>query len=399
MATATVEPLKPQPQPQLITKQQQVIPLKIAIFGETGAGKTTTGALIAAWLSKQHHNGAPVYVTDPELGWQFPKRKIFAPEKIELVQRTVPTFKAMLLDMREAERNGCVYAVELSKIWIELLKTVRAKCGQNWGNQLNAMWTDYVAHFLNSKLHCIALGRVGDVTEEVRDENDQISKVKIRDKMKAGGSNDFGYEPHLVLRMTLEKKARRVGNEKLEGEGRNVHRADVLKDRTWELNGKVFRWSDKAEYKPGGFLQVAQSIRPHFVAVQETMGIVLDTTQDSSELVDLDGNSEFYRMRERRDVLVAELSATFDLLWGGQGKEEKRLRKLVGEAIFGVLTQDAWEKMSLEKIERGVHIAQAFRKRCQADGLPDTELATLNALQIDINAFDEGTAEENDLPF
>jgi hypothetical protein len=32
-------------------------------------------------------------------------------------------------------------------------------------------------------------------------------------------------------------------------------------------------------------------------------------------------------------------------------------------------------------------------------GLPDTELATLNALQIDINAFDEGTAEENDLPF
>jgi hypothetical protein len=71
----------------------------------------------------------------------------------------------------------------------------------------------------------------------------------------------------------------------------------------------------------------------------------------------LTATPEFYRMRERRDVLVAELSATLDLLWGGQGKEEKRLRKLVGEAIFGVLTQEAWEKMSLEKIERGTRIA------------------------------------------
>jgi hypothetical protein len=61
----------------------------------------------------------------------------------------------------------------------------------------------------------------------------------------------------------------------------------------------------------------------------------------------------------------AELSATLDLLWGGQTKEEKRLRKLVGEALFGVFTPDAWGQMSLEKIERGAKIMQSFRKRCE----------------------------------
>ena len=25
-----------------------------------------------------------------------------------------------------------------------------------------------------------------------------------------------------------------------------VHRADVLKDRTWSLDGRTFRWTDKA---------------------------------------------------------------------------------------------------------------------------------------------------------
>ena len=30
-----------------------------------------------------------------------------------------------------------------------------------------------------------------------------------------------------------------------------VHRADVLKDREWALNGRTFRWPDKAKYQAG----------------------------------------------------------------------------------------------------------------------------------------------------
>jgi CO dehydrogenase nickel-insertion accessory protein CooC1 len=91
----------------------QIIPLKIGLFGGQGSGKTTTAALIAAALSKELHNGAPVWVTDTEPAWQFVRPRIFIPEKVELVAHKVPTFKAMLQDMYEAEKAGaCVWAAD-----------------------------------------------------------------------------------------------------------------------------------------------------------------------------------------------------------------------------------------------------------------------------------------------
>jgi hypothetical protein len=409
MATATVEPTMIQKPPLApTTVPVPFVPIKVGFFGPQGSGKTASAVLTAIALSKEYCNGAPVMVTDTEPGWQFYKNLIFAVEGVELIQRTTPTFRGMLENIREAEKLGCcVYAVDsLTIIWNELMQSFKAKNhGQIpidvWGD-IKQMWADYTTAFLNSKMNCFALGRLGNEMDEIEDERKpgRTKLVKTGTKFKAGGGESFGYEPHLLLELSLEKKAKRKAGMELEGEGRMVHRVDVLKDRTWALNGKVIRWSDKSGYVKGGYRTVWESLRPHILAVQATMAHVkIETGHSSQGLISDDGNSEYYVQRQRRDVLVAELSATLDLLWGGQGKEEKRLRKLVGEAIFGVLTQDAWEKMSLEKIERGTRIVQAFRKRCQADGLPDTEMATLNALQIDIDAHDQGTAEESSLPF
>lgn len=375
-----------------------VIPTKLAIFGEQGTGKTTTACLYAAAMSKEFHGGAPVWGTDPELGMQFPKRTIFAPEKIEFVQRTVPTFKAMLQDIRDAERAGaCVWIVELQKIWIELLRTVRAKAGNNWGNQLNAMWTDYVAQFLNSKMHCIALGRVGDVTDDLIDDKGEITKVKTGEKMKAGGSNNFGYEPHLVLRMKLEQKPRRIAGQVREAEGRMNHVAYVLKDRTWALNGMEFRWSDKVGYKVGGYAQVLQSLRPHFIAVQETMGVQLDTYANSEEMIDADGNGQFYRDRERKDRLSAEIKAYMDLFFAGRGKDDVQVRLAVNDQIFGVKSKEAAEALPIEKLERGLRILQAYEKR--PDRNMESKDTILRQIGESIREYDEGTAELTDIPF
>jgi hypothetical protein len=252
----------------------KVVPLKIGETGETGTGKTATGALIAAALSAKFHNCAPVWVTDAELGWQFAPQTILAAEKIPLVQRKVPTFKAMMQDMRDAERAGaCVYVVEGSKIWIELVKTVQKNCGDRWGMELNSMWTDFVNCFLNSPMHCLMLGRVGEITEEIENERGETKRIKIGEGMKVGGQrNQFGYEPHLFLRMTLERRARRKSGVEVEGEGRMVHRADVLKDRTMVLNGKIFRWTDMNGYKPGGYMSVWNSLKPHYEAIQRSGG-------------------------------------------------------------------------------------------------------------------------------
>jgi hypothetical protein len=115
-AAAAEVPLKPQPQtkPQCaaVKPASPVVPIKVGFFGGQGAGKTTSAAMLALALSKELHKGAPVWVTDTEPGWQF-LRPMFAAEGVQLEQRTVPTFKAMLADIREAERAGaCVYAVD-----------------------------------------------------------------------------------------------------------------------------------------------------------------------------------------------------------------------------------------------------------------------------------------------
>lgn len=385
-----------------IPKKLPIIPIKVALFGEQGTGKTTTAALLAAALSKELHGGAPVWVTDPELGWQFPKHRIFRVEGVELVQRTVPTFQAMMEDLREAERSGaCVYAVELQKIWIELLKTVRKECGNNWGNQLNALWTDWVNHFLNSKLHCMALGRVGDVTDEILDERGEIQKIKTGEKMKAGGSQSFGYEPHLVLRMKTEIKPARRKGQMIDGEGRMLHCAHVLKDRTWELNGKIMRWSDKDGYKPGGYRQVWESIRPHFNEVQATMGFVtLDTSKNSSAMIDEDGNSEYYQARQRRDAIAGEIKACMDLFFGGRGKDDVQVRIAISDLLFGVKSKEAADALPVEKLERGLRILQGFERNVAPPvGMPSTKEEVLNKIAEAIREYDSGLSEMQDLPF
>jgi hypothetical protein len=383
----------------------QIVPIKVGIYGGQGTGKTTSTALLALALSKEIYNGAPVAVTDTEPGWQF-LRPIFAAEGVELIQTTQPTFKAMLRDLRDAEKRGCcVWAIDsLTIIWQEVMKAAQGNRGeiqiQQWGD-IKAVWGEYTTTFLNSPMCTFALGRLGNEMEEVQDDRTgKIKLAKVGTKFKAGGSESFGYEPHLLLEMSLERKAKRKAGSQLEGEGRMVHRVDVLKDRTWALNGAVIRWSDKPKYEKGGYRQVWQSLKPHFDKVQQTMTrAIIQPGASSEDLFNVEGNSEYYQIRKRRETLCDELEATINLLWGGQGAAEKRMRMLVADNVFGVKTRTAWEQLEIDRVERGVRIMQAFEKRVEREQMPATETGILAALQIDIDEFDAGKAELGEMPF
>jgi energy-coupling factor transporter ATP-binding protein EcfA2 len=354
----------------------KTVPIKIGWFGPQGSGKTTSAALLALALSKEVYGGAPVFVTDTEPGWQF-LRPIFATEGVELIQRTDPTFRAMTDNLRDAEKLGaCVWNVDtLTIIWNELMQSFKQKNRgfipiDKWGD-IREMWNkDYVALFLNTSMCCQALGRLGNITEELQDDQnpDKIKLIKTGTRFKAGGSEDFGYEPHLLLEISTERKAKTVAGSKREGEGRMIHRVDVLKDRTWALNGKVIRWSDKPRYEKGGYRQVWEAIKPHWDAVQATAHVRIETGTNSQELISVDGTSAHYQRARRVQITLEEIEGTLVALWAGQDAKSKELKKLAVETLFATRSWTAVESKGLDELELGLKSLRIFEEQAKEHG-------------------------------
>jgi hypothetical protein len=371
------------------------------------SGKSTSAALMAAAIAAQFYDRAPVYVVDPEAAWQFLKRRIFDVEGIELIQRPYSSFKDMVDSLHEAEKLGaCCWIVDpLTLIWNELLDSFKQKLGyipiDKW-QDVRQLWNnDYIRYFLNCGMNCLALGRLGNDFEEREEtlKNGEIKTklVKVGTKFKAGGGESFGYEPHLLLELSLERKSRKINGQEREGEGRMVHRADVLKDRTWALNGKTFRWSDKSKYEPGAYRQVWESIRPHVEEVQATLQRVTILAGSSQSLISDSGDSEFYRQRQRKEAVSAEIKASLDLYFGGQGKEEKLLRLAVSELIFAVKSKEAADQLPLEQLERGLRILHAYEKVPQHN--LENKDSVLQQITEVVREYGEGQPEEWDMPF
>lgn len=372
----------------------KAVPVKLGWFGPQGSGKTTSAALLSLALSKEVYGGAPVFVTDTEPGWQF-LRPIFAIEGVELIQRTDPTFKGMTSNIREAEKLGaCVWNVDtLSIIWTELMQSFKAKNRgfipiDKWGD-IREMWNkDYVALFLNTQMCCQALGRLGNVTEEIQDEQnpDKTKLLKVGTRFKAGGSEDFGYEPHLLLEVSTERKAKTVRGSKLEGEGRMIHRVDVLKDRTWSLNGKVIRWSDKPRYEKGGYRQVWESLKPHWDAVQATAHVQIATATSSQSMIASNGDSAYAERVKRVHIMLEEFWETLATIWPGQDAQSKELRRIVVETIHGTRSRTAVESKPLEELEFGLRVLQAYEHLAKTDGRLLTEKAIVINVLEDLKA-------------
>lgn len=387
---------------------QHIVPLRIGAFGPEKSGKTTTIALLLLAMSVKFHNRAPVVVTDTEPGWHFLK-PIFDLEKVPLIIRTTPTFKSMVRDLSFAQEEGaCGWAIDqLGVPWMELQESFKsANAGfipiNRWGD-IRQLWREYTVGFRNANLNTAALGRLKNVSEEIEINNTGETKLmKTGTEMKAGGSESFGYEPDLLLEFSLERKAKRKQGVLHEGEGRMVHRVDVIGDRTWALNGMVGRFSDKSGYQVGGYNKVWEFFEPHFKRMQlvgEQAKIVEGET--SRELITESGSSAYHENRSRRDIMVAEVSATLDMLWTGTKQEMKTMRTRAIERVFGFKTKEAMERVNLQTIERGLRIFQSFEQYCKAtpDILLQEDDDVIKSLDKDIEAYDRGDDPGADLAF
>ena len=369
--------------------------VKIGAFGPQGSGKTTTLFLLALGLSLTYHDGAPIGYHDTENGSDFMKA-IADIEGVPVLVRKSRSFADMcqgLIELRAA--GACVYLEDsITHDWTELLEAFKRKKQitriemNHWG-EIKPEWANgWVVPMLNSPMHVLIAGRAGAVYEEIEQEDGSSKSGVTGSKMKAEG--DFGYEPNLLFEMYGERVRLAPSGEPVKGAKRSpkrggsfVHHAYILKDRTRAIQGQEFSWTNLNDYKKGDWKKVFARFEPHFKFFKIGKGGTQRALTDSpsTEVFDANGNGEYYRNKQRREVALEEIENTMTLLWPGKDAKSIRLKLLVVEKLFGTRSWTRVTKLKPEEIEHGLNILHIFEMRTKSVPRDDEEVVML--------AFDE----------
>lgn len=363
---------------------------KVGLFGEAGSGKTVTGALILAALSKQSHGGAPIAMFDTERGSDF-LIPILKAEGIKLLVHKDRSFAGMLQSLRDAEKAGCCgfLADSVTHAWVEIVdsyckkRNIQRPDFHHW-KDIKKQWQEWPDAFLNSPLHCVVNGRSGFEYEyQQNEETGKKELIKGDSKMRTEGQ--FGYEPHLLIEM---ERVRDTDGEHVGG--RFIHRAHVLKDRSWSLNGKHFDFADRDRYVPGDYMKVFEKFQTHFAFLD--IGNHKAVAQGSSEAL-FDGNGSAYARRaQERTIALEECVATMQLLWPGRTDADKAMRIHILEAVWGTRAWSAVENMHVEDVQAGLRLLRTFEAKAK-ETKPADEAATIALLELlKTHGTIEGTA-------
>lgn len=337
---------------------------KIGLYGPQGAGKTLTSILLAIGVSKHLHNHAPIAMLDTDHGANFIEG-ICRAEGVPLLVSSSRSFVDMRSALTEAEQaEACVYLVDSYSVpYRELVDALRVKLGFVGRNipfqhreEIKAVWDAWVSQMLAAPLHCILAGRLAFTWDEAEDEAGDPRLVKLGTRMR--GEGDAGYEPNLLIELeAIQDIAARAKRTRAKT-GSFVHYAHVVKDRWMTLNGRTFAFKDLNSYKPGDYLKVWESFKPHFdklAPVNSSFVTILDRAQRSSaDLFEKPNGESAWQDRARRvTVACEELGATLEILWPGQAAAAKLCKTAAIEALFGTRSWAAVEHLTAEAVESG----------------------------------------------
>jgi len=188
--------------------------LKMGMYGGAGSGKTFTASDIAIGLHAFAKAKKPIYFLDTETGSDFVLDK-FKDAKIKLLVAKSRAFKDLVAGVDEAEKKGSIIIIDsITHFWNELMDAYQKKHNlsritlRHW-IPLKQTWREFTEKFVNSKLHIIMCGRVGDVWEDVEDEEGVLETKRTGTKMKA--EVETAFEPSLLVELVKHRKSSRAG--------------------------------------------------------------------------------------------------------------------------------------------------------------------------------------------
>lgn len=327
---------------------------KVGILGFAGAGKTYTATSISTGLVQLMRGAGldaaqkPAFFLDTETGsdWVDP---VFQKEGIELHAAKTRAFSDLIIAVKEAEHGASILIVDsVTHFWRELCDAYLKRKNrsriefQDWA-VLKKEWGRFTDLFINSNLHIVMCGRAGFEYDYFEDSEGKKQLEKTGIKMKA--ETETGYEASLLLLMERH----------MEMETRRVYRvAQVLKDRSAKIDGKEFR-------NP-----TFQDFSPHFATLNlggKQLGV--DTTRDSGELFDGNGDTKWRRDAREKDIALDEIGELLGKYYPGQTADAKKTK---GDLLERFAATRSWERVKAMKPEEVTDIRN--RLWLELEGVP-----------------------------
>jgi hypothetical protein len=373
---------------------KQVAYAKIGGFGPMGSGKTTLMAMLAIYLSKTYHGGAPVAFLDTEKGSDFVK-PYFDTEGVEFLVDKTRAF----IDLRDAHAQAlklgaCVLVADsLTHYWQELLRSVkgeRKRLDIKLIGEAKERWSEFTENFDRALVHYLVAGRLGYDWEnvDIEDEEGNIKNELLKGQSKMKAEGDFSYEPDLVLELSSADDPDAADYKKLKKGSRikklassQIHIANVKKCRVRALNGQMFSWPDRGAYKPGDYKKVGDCFLPYFDFLN--IGgehVAFDASRSSQRLVDEVGRRDFFQQQRRREIACEEIKGSLGCVWSAATGKDAALKTEVINALFGTHSWTAVEKLHPEILENGAKVCVRMKNLAIAQ-MPQDRAALLNLVQ------------------
>ena len=326
--------------------------IKASFGGFAGSGKTRTASEFIIGAYKLLGLKEPILIIDNEKGSRF-----LIPLFEEAGIKTLVKDTVNLADVLEAfnflqnGEIGFLFIDSLTKVYYQFVKDYRKKNNrpnmamQDWGKVIPSWQEQFADVFVNLDGSCVFTGRGGYEYAYVENP-DTHKKEFVRDgvKMKLAGETPF--EPDLNVWMEL--------NQKIENDELKIWReGQIMKDRSALIDGKTFRNPKFEDFKP---------------VVEYLLGVEKGTVLKASNDVNLAPTEEWNNKRELREIEIEKIKAVFDKHGFGTSKEDKQLKVLISEKIFGTSSGTEIEKMHLETLEaRRIDLEAFFEFWIDAD--------------------------------
>lgn len=324
--------------------------LKIGFFGNTGTGKTYTAAKILSQFIKEYcpESQLAMFDTEPSSGYIAPMVKQISGK--DLLAFSSRSFSDLMEFTEEAIKNKYVVLVDsITHPWRQLCsdyleaKRSRVKSAggrentvklslKDWG-PLKEIWNTFSEKFVYSPVHFCIIGREGDSWETMTDEegNEELRKTGVRMKTES----EFGYEPSLLVRMTLYD---------------NKHIAFIAKDRFDSLTGK------SSDSNPD-----IQFFKPHFDLLN--IGGKHVKKSEGKKIFDEGSGPNWETLKAQREAILEAIKDDMVLAFPGQSANDKKAKI---EAIRGAFGQSAtWTELESDRRKWTIENLTAGRELLQ----------------------------------